>query len=217
VNRELLTELNEEIDKGNFEEVKSIARDIITNEGKINEHGRRADSIVKSMLQHSSVSSGTKEPTDINALADEYLRLAYHGQRAKDKGFNVTINKDFDPSVGNVNIVAQDFGRVFLNLFNNAFYAMQEKQKKEKFEPLIFVKTERQQDMLIITVGDNGGGIDEKSISKVFQPFFTTKPTGEGTGLGLSLSYDIIKAHGGQISINNSTEGASFVIRLPIT
>ena len=197
VNTELLKEMKTEIDKGNFGEIKSIANDIIDNEEKINHHGKRADGIVKGMLQHSRTSTGQKEPTDINSLADEYLRLAYHGLRAKEKHFNATIKTDFDTSIGPLNLVSQDIGRVLLNLYNNAFYAVSEKKKTDGggFEPTVSVSTKKANDKIEISVKDNGGGIPQKILDKIFQPFFTTKPTGQGTGLGLSLAYDIIKAH----------------------
>jgi signal transduction histidine kinase len=219
VNKELLTEMNDEIVNGNFDEVKAIAKDIIDNEEKINLHGKRADAIIKGMLQHSQIGSGEKEPTDINALADEYLRLAYHGLKAKDKSFNASLKTDFDPSIGTINIIPQDIGRVLLNLINNAFYAVNERSKEQVmgYEPAVSVCTKKVNGELEIRVADNGSGIPEKVLDKVFQPFFTTKPTGQGTGLGLSLSYDIIKAHQGKISIKNTPgAGAEFIITLPI-
>ena len=219
VNAELIGEMREEIDKGNFEEVKLIANDIQENEQKINHHGKRADAIVKGMLQHSRKSTGQKEATDVNALADEYLRLSYHGLRAKDKSFNATMNTDFDSSIGKINLIQQDMGRVLLNLFNNAFYSIAEKKKqhRENYEPMIWVITKKLEDKVEITVKDNGNGICQNIIDKIFQPFFTTKPTGEGTGLGLSISYDIIKAHGGNLKVETK-EGAftQFIIELPI-
>ncbi len=219
VNRELLAELKDEIKKGNFDEVNDIADDVISNEEKINHHGKRADAIVKGMLQHSSSGIGKKEPTDINALADEYLRLAYHGLRAKDSSFNATLKTEFDHSIGKINIIPQDIGRVLLNMYNNAFYAVTEEQKNavEGYDPTVSVSTKKVNHELEITVADNGNGIPENVLDKVFQPFFTTKPTGQGTGLGLSLSYDIIKAHQGKISIKNTPgAGAEFIITLPI-
>ena len=212
--------MKEEIDKGNIEEVKAIANDVKENEEKINHHGKRADAIVKGMLQHSAASSsGEKEPTDINALADEYLRLAYHGLRAKDKSFNATMKTDFDESIGKINIIPQDIGRVLLNLYNNAFYAVTEKKKQqgeEGYEPTVSVSTKKINGKIEIRVKDNGNGIPQKVLDKIFQPFFTTKPTGQGTGLGLSLSYDIIKAHGGEIKVETKEgEGAEFIIQLP--
>jgi signal transduction histidine kinase len=218
VNRELLQEMQAEIDKGNLEGVKAVAKDIIENEEKINHHGKRAEGIVKGMLQHSRKSSGTKESTDINALADEYLRLAYHGLRAKDKSFNATLKTDFDPRVGPVDVIPQDIGRVILNLITNAFYAVDEKRKQgESFEPTVSVATKKISNKIQITVRDNGNGIPSHVIEKIFQPFFTTKPTGQGTGLGLSMSYDIItKAHGGELKVDTSEgEYAEFQIILP--
>ncbi len=219
VNKELLEELKEEADKGNFDEIKIIATDIITNEEKINHHGKRADAIVKGMLQHSRSSTGVKEPTDINALADEYLRLSYHGLKAKDKDFNAEKKADFDKSIGKINVIPQDIGRVLLNLYNNAFYAVSKRQEAEgkEYEPTVWVSTKKEGDRVIITVTDNGGGIPEKLKDKIFQPFFTTKPTGSGTGLGLSLSYDIVKAHGGEIKVETKEgEGTEFKIQLPV-
>ena len=194
VNKELLIEMNEEIEKGNLNEVKEIAKNVIDNEEKIIFHGKRADGIVKGMLQHSRSSSGVKEPTDINTLADEYLRLAYHGLRAKDKSFNATMKTDFDETIGNINVVPQDMGRVILNLITNAFYAVNEKHKPESgkpkaegvsHEPTVSLSTKRSGDKVLISVKDNGNGIPQKALDKIFQPFFTTKPTGQGTGLGL--------------------------------
>jgi len=218
VNKELIAEMKNEIDAGNLKEAKTIARNIEDNEEKINHHGKRADAIVKGMLQHSRVSTGQKEPADINALADEYLRLAYHGMRAKDKNFNATLRTDFDSSIGKINIVPQDIGRVILNLINNAFYAVTEKRSLgiEGYEPIVTVTTKRKNDKIEIWVRDNGPGIPPKIMEKIFQPFFTTKPTGDGTGLGLSLSYDIVKAHGGEIKVETKEgEGAEFIIQLP--
>ncbi len=219
LNKEMLVELSEEIDQGNYDDAKAIAKDVIDNSEKINHHGKRADAIVKGMLQHSRQTSGTKEPTDINALADEYLRLSYHGLRAKDKDFNATIKTDFDKSIGKINIVSQDIGRVLLNLYNNAFYAVNEKAKQQtnRYDPTISVVTKKTENRITITVSDNGNGIPQKVIDKIFQPFFTTKPTGEGTGLGLSLSYDIItKEHNGTIKVeSNEGGGTSFIIQMP--
>jgi two-component system NtrC family sensor kinase len=171
------------------------------------------------MLQHSRSSVGVKEPTDINALADEYLRLSYHGLRAKDKSFNAIMKTDFDESIGKINIIPQDIGRVLLNLYNNAFYAVNEKKKSAdaNYEPTVTISTKKVNDKVILTVMDNGNGIPQKVIDKIFQPFFTTKPTGQGTGLGLSLSYDIVKAHGGEIKVNTKeSEGSEFIIELPL-
>jgi two-component system, NtrC family, sensor kinase len=219
VNIELSDEILEAAEKGNLKEIRQLAADIRSNQEKIREHGKRADGIVKGMLQHSRTSSGDKEPTDINAVADEYLRLAYHGIRAKDILFNAKLVTDFDKNLGKVNIIPQDIGRVILNLITNAFYAVAEKKKlvEGEYEPVVTVSTKKNGDKVFITVADNGNGIPEKVLDKIFQPFFTTKPTGQGTGLGLSLSYDIIKAHSGEINIhNNPGEGAEFIITLPI-
>ena len=219
VNKELIAEMREEIQKGNYDEVTMIAKDIEDNQEKINHHGKRADSIVKGMLQHSRRSSGAKEPTDINSLADEYLRLSYHGLRAKDHGFNATIKTDFDESIGKINIVPQEIGRVILNLINNAFYAVNEKKKQMPtgYEPTVSVTTKKSSSKIELTVKDNGNGIPPKVLDKIFQPFFTTKPTGEGTGLGLSLSYDIVKAHGGELRVNTAEgKGSSFIIEFPV-
>jgi len=219
VSNELIDEMSIEIDKGNNEEVKAIANDIKQNLEKINHHGKRAGAIVKGMLQHSQTSTGQKEPTDINKLADEYLRLAYHGLRAKDKSFNAILKTDFDETIGNINVIPQDIGRVLLNLYNNAFYAIAEKKKQQgdSYEPTVSVATKKIDDKVEITITDNGNGIPQEIVDKIFQPFFTTKPTGQGTGLGLSLSYDIIKAHNGEIKVNTKEgEGSDFVISLPI-
>jgi signal transduction histidine kinase len=193
--------------------------DVIQNLEKINHHGKRADGIVKGMLQHSRTSSGQKELTDINALCDEYLRLAYHGLRAKDKSFNAKFETDFDETVGKLNVIPQDMGRVVLNLINNAFYAVSERKKLNEpgYEPTVSVRTFKDGDTISIKVSDNGTGIPQKVLDKIFQPFFTTKPTGQGTGLGLSLSYDIVKAHGGEIKVTTKeNEGTEFIFQLPI-
>ena len=224
VNKELLAELKAEIDKGNTKEVKSIANDLIQNEEKINHHGRRADAIVKGMLQHSQSSTGQKEPTDINNLADEYFRLSYHGLRAKNKSFHAGMHTEFDNTIGKINIVPQDIGRVLLNLYNNAFYAAAPPSVKggNGSEPAhgnasVWLSTKKVEDKVLISVRDNGPGIPQKVMDKIFQPFFTTKPTGQGTGLGLSLAYDIIKAHGGEIKVQTKEgEGAEFTIQLPV-
>ena len=181
-------------------------------------HGKRADNIVKGMLQHSRNNSGEKELTDINILADEYLRLAYHGLRAKDKSFNATMVTDFDKSIGTVDIIPQDIGRVILNLITNAFYIVDKKKKSgiENYQPTVTVSSKKRGKNIEICVTDNGNGIPEKILNKIFEPFFTTKPTGEGTGLGLSLSYDIIKAHGGTLKVKSETpKGTTFTINLP--
>ena len=226
VNSELIDEMKVAIDKGNIDEVKAIASDIKGNQEKINHHGKRADAIVKGMLQHSRNSSGEKEPTDINALADEYLRLAYHGLRAKHKSFNATLYTNFDENIKKINIVPQDIGRAILNLFTNAFYSVSEKKKiiDNNYEPQVSVITSIKKDVagtgskVEIKVKDNGLGIPQKVVDKIFQPFFTTKPTGEGTGLGLSLSYDIItKGHGGEMRVETKEgEYAEFIILLPV-
>jgi signal transduction histidine kinase len=219
VNNELVDEAKLEMEKGNFNEVEMILNNIKDNEQKINHHGKRADAIVKGMLQHSRSSSGQKEPTDINALADEYLRLAYHGLRAKDKSFNAITKTDFDSKVNKINIMSQDIGRVILNLINNAFYAVNEKKKQvgDGYEPTVSVSTKKTNEKVEIKVSDNGNGIPQKIVDKIFQPFFTTKPTGQGTGLGLSLSYDIVKAHGGEIKVEaKEGEGANIIIVLPM-
>jgi len=219
VNKELIDELQTGLKTGNLEEAVAISNDIKDNEEKISHHGKRADAIVKGMLQHSRTSSGQKEATDINALADEYLRLSYHGLRAKDKSFNAEIKTDFDNTIGKINIVPQDIGRVLLNLYNNAFYAVTEKtkQQSESFQPTVSVTTKKINNKVEIRVADNGNGIPQKVLDKIFQPFFTTKPTGQGTGLGLSLAYDIVKAHGGEIKVDTREgEGSEFVILLPL-
>jgi ligand-binding sensor domain-containing protein/signal transduction histidine kinase len=234
LNDELLSELKGELSKGKIDEAIDLANDAIENQKKINHHGKRADAIVKGMLQHSRASSGTKEPIDINALCDEYLRLAYHGLRAKDKTFNAKFETNFDSTIEKINVIPQDIGRVILNLINNAFYAVTEKQKQNLngFEPTVSISTKkldvplgraRPDDMVgrgkvEIKIVDNGDGIPDHIRDKIFQPFFTTKPTGQGTGLGLSLSYDIIKAHGGELLVEaKEGKGATFTIRIPLT
>ena len=233
VNTELIDEMQQELKVGKIDDAIAISNDIKDNEEKINHHGKRADAIVKGMLQHSRSSNGVKESTDINALCDEYLRLSYHGLRAKDKNFNATMITDYDESIGNINIIPQDIGRVILNLINNAFYATQEKKtlrqaQGDRYEPTVTVTTKRLSlpsgglqgglggGLIVIKVRDNGNGIPQKILDKIFQPFFTTKPTGQGTGLGLSLSYDIVKAHGGEIKVETKEgEGTEFTIQLP--
>jgi two-component system, NtrC family, sensor kinase len=250
VNTELIEEMKKEIDQANLSVIKKLANDLDANMEKITMHGKRADAIVKNMLQHSRTGGGLKEPTDINALAEEYLRLSFHGLRAKDKTFNAAMRTDFDENIGVVNIIPQDIGRVLLNIYNNAFYAVAEKKatQPEGYEPLVTVTTKLQvggekeseirnpplsagqaqsaisrqerdklhQQSIVITIEDNGNGIPKNVLDKIFQPFFTTKPTGEGTGLGLSLSYDIIKVHGGELKVvTKEGEGASFTIELP--
>jgi two-component system NtrC family sensor kinase len=220
VSMELIDELKTQKEKLKKEEQDEILNDIDTNLEKINHHGKRADAIVKGMLQHSRSSTGQKEPTDINALADEYLRLAYHGLKAKDRSFNASMKTDYDESVGSINIVPQDIGRVVLNLINNAFYAVSAKASASAdggFEPTVSVSTKKINGKVEIKVSDNGNGIPQKILDKIFQPFFTTKPTGQGTGLGLSLSYDIVKAHGGDLKVETKEdEGSEFVILLPL-
>ncbi len=222
VNNELIEELKSQKSKLKSEEQDELLNDIFLNNEKINHHGKRADAIVKGMLQHSKQTSGIKEFTDINALCDEYLRLAYHGLKAKDKSFNTEMETGFDRDLssveGKINIIPQDIGRVLLNLYNNAFYAVNEKAKQHPngYEPVISVLTKKQTNKVEIRVKDNGNGIPQKVVDKIFQPFFTTKPTGQGTGLGLSLSYDIIKAHGGEIKVeSNEGEETTFTIQLP--
>jgi two-component system, NtrC family, sensor kinase len=229
LNKELLIEMKVEMDNGNLDIAKNIAGDVIVNEEKINHHGKRADAIVKGMLQHTRNSSSIKEPTDINKLADEYLRLAYHGLRAKDKSFNAIIKTDYDESIGSISIIPQDMGRVILNLITNAFYAASLPSKEGLMDPgnikqpTVTVSTSKippcgdRVAEVLISVHDNGPGVPQNIADKIFQPFFTTKPTGQGTGLGLSLAYDIVKAHRGNIKIEtNETGGASFIIQLPV-
>jgi signal transduction histidine kinase len=220
VNGELLTEMKDELSKGKIEDAIALANTVIENQSKINHHGKRADTIVKGMLQHSRSSNGIKEPTDINTLCDEYLRLAYHGLRAKDSSFNAITKTDFDNSIGQINIIPQDISRVILNLINNAFYAVDEKKKSgdSNYTPTVSISTKKTNGSVEIKVNDNGNGIPQKVLDKIFQPFFTTKPTGQGTGLGLSLSYDIIKAQGGEIKVDTKeNEGTEFTIQLTVT
>ena len=222
VNTELIDELQLQLIAGKLEEAVAISKDIKDNEQKIAHHGRRADAIVKGMLQHSRSSSNVKEPTNINTLADEYLRLAYHGLRAKDNSFNATPKTEFDETLGNVNVVPQDMGRVILNLITNAFYTVTEKKKQQTasnagYDPTVTIQTKKIGGKVEVRVSDNGNGIPQKVLDKIFQPFFTTKPTGQGTGLGLSLSYDIVKAHGGELKVETKEgEGSSFIIELPM-
>lgn len=218
VNNELIDEMEEALKKDNKKEVIEIAQGIRDNLNKINHHGKRADAIVKGMLQHSRISNSVKESTDINALTDEYLRLAYHGLRAKDKSFNVILKTDLDESIGKIDIIPQDIGRVVLNLITNAFYAVAEKKKQnpDGYEPTVTVSTKKIDNKVLVSVKDNGNGIPQKVLDKIFQPFFTTKPTGKGTGLGLSISYDIVKAHRGELKVESKEgEGAAFMIILP--
>jgi signal transduction histidine kinase len=220
VTAELIDEMELELNKGDKEEAIAIASDIKQNLEKIMHHGKRADGIVKGMLQHSRASSNVKEPTDINKLADEYLRLAYHGLRAKDKSFNADLVTHFAEGLPAANMVPQDIGRVLLNLFNNGFYAVKEKQKTAgpDYKPAIEVTTSSKGKSIEIVVKDNGVGIPDEIKEKILQPFFTTKPTGEGTGLGLSLSYDIVvKAHSGKIDVKSKPgEGSEFKINIPV-
>jgi len=220
VSNELLDEMTEQLEKGNANEAKAIANEVKMSLEKINLHGKRADGIVKSMLQHSRTSNNKKEPTDINVLADEYLRLAYHGLRAKDKSFNAALKTDYDENIGLVKVISQDIGRVILNLITNAFYAVMEKKKShpEGYEPTVTVGTKKVDNKVMVTVKDNGTGIPQKALDKIFQPFFTTKPTGQGTGLGLSLSYDIVtKGHGGELRVETKEgESTAFSIILPL-
>jgi two-component system NtrC family sensor kinase len=218
VNTELIDELEQEMDKGNLDDAKALTKNIKENEQKINHHGKRADAIVKGMLQHSRSSTGQKEPTDINALADDYLRLSYHGLRAKDKTFNATMHTNFDETIAKINVIPQDIGRVLLNLFTNGFYSVAEKRKQlgDGYEPIVSLTTRKLDGKVEIIVTDNGIGIPQKLLDKIYQPFFTTKPTGQGTGLGLSLSYDTIKAHNGEINVETKEgEFAEFSILLP--
>ncbi|HVK97223.1 MAG TPA: ATP-binding protein [Flavisolibacter sp.] len=219
VNTELIEEMEQEVENGNMDEAKEVAKTIKENNEKITFHGKRADSIVKNMLQHSRKNTGQKEPVDLNALAEEYLRLSYHGLRAKDKSFNATMKTNFDQSVGKVNIVGQDVSRVLLNLFNNAFYSVNEKKKSYNgtYEPTVELSTKKVANTVQVAVKDNGLGISQKVMDKIYQPFFTTKPTGEGTGLGLSMSYEIIKnGHGGDLKVDSKEgEYAEFKIILP--
>ncbi len=219
VNKELVDELHHELKTGNIAEAMAISNDIRDNEEKINYHGKRADAIVKGMLQHSRNSNGEKELSDINALCDEYLRLAYHGLRAKDKEFNATLKTDFDDSIGKINIIPQEIGRVLLNIITNAFYAVAEKKKTgiTGYSPVVSISTKKYGNKIIIKIADNGNGIPQNLTEKIFQPFFTTKPTGQGTGLGLSLAYDIVKAHNGELNVESEQKvGTQFIIELPV-
>ena len=228
VSGELIHELKEELKKGDLNEAGIISDDVFDNLQKIKHHGHRASEIVKAMLQHSRTSTGEKEPTDINALCDEYLRLAYHGMKAKDKEFKAEFKLELDESLPKVNVVPQDMGRVLLNLFNNAFFACNEKSKNidshllspnsdGQYKPQVEVSSRKVGDKIEIIVKDNGPGIPEEISEKIFQPFFTTKPTGQGTGLGLSLSYDIItKGHNGTIEVESiMDQGTEFIIHVP--
>ena len=231
---ELAEELKEELEKEPMDKelVKELMADLTSNQKKINHHGKRAAGIVTAMLQHSRTSTGTKEPTDLNALADEYLRLAYHGLRAKDSSFNAKMETDFDPSVGKVDVIPQDIGRVFLNIINNAFYATQQQanvvvetghalslpqpQPQSKYEPTVTISSIKENGQVVFKIKDNGTGIPDHVKDKILQPFFTTKPTGQGTGLGLSLTYDVVKAHGGKMYFETEQgTGTTFFIELP--
>jgi signal transduction histidine kinase len=223
---ELVDEMNQEMEKGDLEEAKFLASELKGNLSRINTHGKRAGSIVKGMLEHSRKSESKKEPTDLNQLADECLRLSFHGLRAKDKSFNADFKTALDTSLPQVEVVSQDIGRVLLNLINNAFYACTEQarslsdqgESSARSKPQVTISTQKTSNEVIIIVSDNGPGIPETIREKIFQPFFTTKPSGKGTGLGLSLSYDIIKAHGGDLKVESTVgEGTSFYIHLPLT
>jgi signal transduction histidine kinase len=220
LNVELLDELRQEMKNGNTSDADSIAEIVRENELKISNHGKRADAIVKGMLQHSRSNTGVKEAVDINSLVDEYLRLSYNGLRAKEKDFNATIKTDFDITIGKINLIPQDIARMLLNLYNNAFYFVSEKKKTAGavYEPTVSISTKKTGNKVEIRVKDNGKGIPPKVVDKIFQPFFTTKPAGQGTGLGLSISYDIVKAHGGEIKVETK-EGdfTEFVVHLPIS
>jgi two-component system, NtrC family, sensor kinase len=227
INTELISELEEERKKENrdIKNEDEILKDLKENEQKINHHGKRAEAIVKGMLQHSRSSTGKKELTDINALADEYLRLAYHGLRAKDKSFNATMKTDFDETLGKINVIPQDIGRVILNLITNAFYAIAPpppkggiKKSPTVSNPTVWLSTKKEGDKVFILVRDNGPGIQKEVLDKIFQPFFTTKPAGQGTGLGLSMSYEIVtKGHGGELKVENNPDGgAKFTVVLPV-
>jgi ligand-binding sensor domain-containing protein/signal transduction histidine kinase len=226
VSADLIRDMNDEIDKGNTDEAKEIAADLIQNLEIISQHGKRASSIVRGMLEHSRTSKGEKRPVNINALADEFLRLSYHGLRVKDKSFNASFRLEADESLPRVNVVPQDMGRVFLNLINNAFFVVSERAKMadKDYKPEVIIATKYLGDKVEIRIKDNGTGIPDEIKDKIFQPFFTTKPTGEGTGLGLSLSYDIVKAHGGEILVETRKDeglsageaGTVFIIQIPI-
>lgn len=222
---ELAQELLDEIKKPELDKtlVQDLVADLTQNQQKINHHGKRAASIVTGMLQHARTSTGIKEPTDINAFADEYMRLSYHGLRAKDSTFNAKMVTDFDPAVGKVEVIPQDMGRVLLNVLNNAFYAVSQRAQSvgahegRPYEPTVAISTQKTDSQIIIKIKDNGMGIPDDLKAKIFQPFFTTKPTGQGTGLGLSLAYDIVtKGHGGTMQLETKEgEGTTFVINLP--
>jgi signal transduction histidine kinase len=221
LSKELIEDVKTELENNNNEEVLALLEDLKQNLEKINQHGKRADSIVKGMLLHSRGSSGEKTISDLNYLLDQYVNLAYHGMRAQNKEFNITIEKDYDESIQKINVVPQDISRVFLNIINNAGYAAYDRKKKSgdnNFSPTLKVSTKNLKDKVEIRIGDNGNGIPADHLDKIFQPFFTTKPTGEGTGLGLSLSYDIVtKVHGGDLKVETEVnEGSKFIIQLPL-
>ena len=225
---ELVEELKEEIKKPeqDWELIEELMDDLASNQQKINHHGKRAASIVTGMLQHARTSTGAKEPTDLNTLADEYLRLAYHGLRAKNPTFNAKMVTDFDPNIGKVEVIPQDIGRVFLNIINNAFYATQQRAgssdgvtSSPPYEPTVSISSKKENGQVVFKIKDNGTGIPEDVKDKILQPFFTTKPTGQGTGLGLSISYDIVvKGHGGNITMESEAgKGSEFIIYLPVS
>lgn len=219
VSNELIEEMQEALEEGDLDEVQAISIDLGQNLEKINTHGKRADSIVKSMLQHSRSNNGQMEPTDMNDLCDECLRLAYHGMRAREKAFNVEMVTSFNEELEQVAVIPQDIGRVLLNLISNAFQAVHAKQlsEMESYQPMVSVSTKQSNDGIRISIKDNGPGIPEEVKQKIFQPFFTTKPTGQGTGLGLSISHDIItNGHGGKLTVESEPgEGSTFTITLP--
>jgi len=224
VSNELIEEMKQQLAVGNGQQAIEIADDLTQNLEKINRHGKRADAIVKGMLLHSRAGSGQKELTDVNGLLDEYLRLAYHGWRAKNKSFNVTLKTEFDSGIEKLNVVPQDIGRAILNLINNAFYAVTERRNRspsiegtQPYEPIISVSSSGTNGAVELKVKDNGIGIPHKLLDKIFQPFFTTKPAGQGTGLGLSLAYDIVKTHGGMLEAKTREgEGSEFIMQLPV-
>ena len=216
-----MEELQEEREKETPDKqvIAEIMHDLADNMQKMVHHGKRADSIVKGMLLHSRSGSGEKENIDLNALADEYMRLAYHGLRAKDKSFNAALEKDFRPEVILAWVRPQDFGRVLLNIFNNAFYAVMQRkhQEGEGYHPTVWFSSKLENNEVVIKIKDNGAGIPDEVRAKIFEPFFTTKPTGQGTGLGLSLSYDIIhNGHGGTLEVESEKNAfTEFSIRIP--
>nr|WP_214460571.1 ATP-binding protein [Flavihumibacter fluvii] len=221
ITNELIDDIKLQQSRGNHTEVSTLCGDVQLNLQKIQLHGKRADAIVKGMLEHSRSGLGERRLTDLNALIEEYIRLCYHGTKAKDKLFDLAIHTDFDAGLGEVNIIPQDIGKVVFNVLTNAFYAVQErkKQQPEGYDPVVAISTRRQGDKVEIRISDNGTGIPAQLLDKIFQPFFTTKPTGQGTGLGLSLSYDIItRGNGGNLKVNSKEgEGTELVIELPLT